>query len=367
MCTRRPFILERLSFIFASHHQSLPNKARNIRLTTIALQQTASWQEILSGTVREASELCRLLELDKSSLPDSHPLLKNFPVRVPGPYLSRIKKGCPDDPLLLQVFPDPREAHQVAGYSENPLQEDQANPLPGILHKYNGRALLLATGGCAIHCRYCFRRHFPYEDQLPGKDLWQHSLEYIRDDNSINEIILSGGDPLTLPDRYLAWFLDELSTFSHVRRIRIHTRLPIMIPERITAGLSQILANSRFRTIVVLHSNHAQEFDVSVDEACNRLQATGAVLLNQSVLLKGVNDSAETLVELSERLFSAGVLPYYLHVLDKVQGAAHFDLTEAQAIALVRQMQTRLPGYLVPRLVREVPGEGAKSSIDLNP
>ena len=333
-------------------------------MSQLAIQQQASWQEILSSTITDTTELCRLLELDLESLPSDHPLLQQFPLRVPTPYLGRIKKGEPFDPLLLQIFPAPTEALEHPGYTTDPLQESDANPQPGILHKYQGRALLLLTSSCAIHCRYCFRRHFPYEENLPGKAHWQESLAYLARDESISEIIFSGGDPLTLSDKYLAWFFEALAGIPHIRRIRIHTRLPIMIPQRITPALCRILANSRFQTILVLHSNHAQEFDFQVDEACRNLSQSGIVLLNQSVLLKGINDSCEALKDLSERLFSAGILPYYLHLLDRVNGAAHFDVTEEKGKALITQLQQCLSGYLVPKLVRENPGEGAKTPVN---
>jgi L-lysine 2,3-aminomutase len=333
-------------------------------LTQPALIQTtneSSWQEILAGTIQNTEELCRRLDLKQDALPADHPLLKNFPVRVPAPFLSRMEIGNPNDPLLLQVFPGAAEANSTPGFVNDPLEESSANPHPGILHKYKGRALLLVTSSCAIHCRYCFRRHFPYADNLPGRQHWRESLDYIANDTSLSEIIFSGGDPLTLPDAYLGWFIDQLSRFDHIKRIRLHTRLPIMIPQRITESLCELLANPRFQTILVLHSNHPGEFDVEVDEACQKLSQAGVCLLNQSVLLKGINDSSATLAALSERLFLAGVLPYYLHLLDRVIGAAHFEVSEKEASVLMKKLQATLPGYLVPKLVREIPGETAKT------
>ena len=327
---------------------------------TLALKQQSSWQELLAGALTDVPTLCRLLGIDSQALPAGHPLLANFPLRVPAPYLARIEPGNPQDPLLLQVFPAAAEALPAPGFSDQPLEEERANPAPGILHKYHGRALLLVTAGCAINCRYCFRRHFPYQDNLPGRQAWQDSLDYIKEDTGITEVIFSGGDPLTLPDRTLAWFLDALAAIDHVQRIRVHTRLPIMIPQRVTDELCRILANPRFRTILVLHSNHAREFDADVDAACARLKTAGLTLLNQSVLLRGVNDSVVALQALSERLFAAGILPYYLHLLDRVTGAAHFDVLEAQAQDLMAGLRGVLPGYLVPKLVREIPGAAAK-------
>jgi len=321
------------------------------------------WQDILANTVNDAGELARLLDLDLQALPADHPLLSGFPVRVPTPYLARIRRGDPADPLLRQVFPDLQEAIEHPGFGPDPLAEADCNPRPGILHKYHGRALLVATGSCAVHCRYCFRRHFPYADNVPGKAQWQASLAYIGQDESISEVILSGGDPLTLPDIYLDWFYTELAAFPHITRIRLHTRLPVMIPQRITDTLCNILANPRFQTILVLHSNHAQELDSEVNAACQRLAGAGVTLLNQSVLLKGINDDVAALAELSERLFQAGVLPYYLHLLDRVTGAAHFEVTAEDADRLMTQLRNRLSGYLVPTLVREEPGAGAKTPV----
>ncbi len=332
-------------------------------MSQLALHQQLSWQEILAATPIDSAELCNLLALKLDCLPAEHPLLKQFPLRVPAPYLRRIEKGNPADPLLLQIFPGTDEALLAPGFSADPVGESEANPRPGILHKYEGRALLLVTSSCAIHCRYCFRRHFPYEENNPGKEHWRESLAYLKQDSSISEVILSGGDPLTLPDKYLAWFMDELAEISHIRRIRIHTRLPIMIPQRVTPDLCKLLANPRFQTILVIHSNHAQEFDDEVDAACFALKKAGISLLNQSVLLKHINDSSEALVALSERLFKAGVLPYYLHLLDRVSGAAHFDVPEETGKALIKALQAQLPGYLVPKLVREIPGEEAKTPI----
>ena len=329
----------------------------------ITQNATLSWQEILANSVRDSTQLCHLLKIDKQMLPENHPLLRHFPVRVPQPFLDRIEKGNPDDPLLLQIFPAMDEATEVPGYIKDPLHEADSNPNPGILHKYEGRALLIATSSCAVHCRYCFRRHFPYSDNPRGKKGWEESLEYIRADDSIREIIFSGGDPLTLPDSYLGWFLDTLNTITHITRIRFHTRLPIMIPQRITQSLCDILAKSRFRTILVLHSNHASEMDDHVDEACPKLSSSGVILLNQTVLLKNINDNGKTLAALSERLFATGVMPYYLHLLDHVTGAAHFAVNEKDATSIHEELQSMLPGYLVPKLVREEHGKASKTVI----
>ncbi|MDC0598275.1 EF-P beta-lysylation protein EpmB [Gammaproteobacteria bacterium] len=332
-------------------------------LKTIPIQALPSWQESLSDLITDPQELLALLALDEKQTGLSLKALQDFPLRVPRPYLSRISPGNPADPLLLQVLPSQQEEHFFPGFSNDPLGESAVNPTPGLLHKYSGRSLLLTTSSCAIHCRYCFRRHFPYEDNRPGKNKWQESLDYIAQDSSVNEVILSGGDPLTLSDKHLAWFINELNTISHIKRLRIHTRLPIMIPHRVNDSLCQLLSKQRFQVVVVIHSNHAQEFDSHVDSACRRLKENGASLLNQSVLLKGVNDSCTALTELSERLFDAGVLPYYLHILDKVTGAGHFDVSIDRARQLIQEIQAQLPGYLVPRLVCENAGQTSKTLI----
>ena len=335
-------------------------------LKTIPLRPSLSWQEVLSDLVCDPEELFDLLQLTNIECGFSDQGMQDFPLRVPRPYLSRIKLGDPLDPLLLQVLPSHQENEFYPGLSTDPLGESAANPKPGLLHKYFGRALLLPTSSCAIHCRYCFRRHFPYNDNRPNKTQWQESLQYLAQDTSITEIILSGGDPLTLSDKHLAWLINSLADIPHIQRLRIHTRLPIMIPQRINESLCNLLSAQRLQTVLVLHSNHAQEFDDEVDAACLRLKNIGVTLLNQSVLLKGVNDSCEALANLSERLFQANVLPYYLHMPDAIEKTGHFNVTSADAIKLIQQIQARLPGYLVPRLVRETAGEASKTLVDLS-
>jgi L-lysine 2,3-aminomutase len=332
-------------------------------LRTIPVTHTFTWQETLSNLLTDPQELLNILKLDAEQTNLSLAALKDFPLRIPRPYLSRIKPGNPNDPLLLQVLPKLQESMGYPGFSTDPLSENNVNPKPGLLHKYQGRALLIPTSSCAIHCRYCFRRHFPYDNNRPSKNQWQDSLQYLADNNSISEVILSGGDPLTLSDRHLDWLVTELGAIPHLRRLRIHTRLPIMIPQRITSGLCELLSRQRLDTVVILHSNHAQEFDTEVDAACLRLKQSGASLLNQSVLLKNINDSSSTLITLSERLFQAGIIPYYLHLLDKVEGAGHFEVSEGKGLSLMQEIQKKLPGYLVPRLVREVSGQSSKTLI----
>jgi EF-P beta-lysylation protein EpmB len=274
-------------------------------------------------------------------------------------------RGNCRDPLLRQVLPIDDENRIQPGYSEDPLQESAAMPVPGLLHKYKGRVLLTVTGACAIHCRYCFRRHFPYSEANPAGDEWQQSLHYIRTNSDIQEVILSGGDPLSLPDDKLAKLVEHLQAIPHVRRLRIHTRTPVVLPDRIDDALLGWLSATPLNTIIVLHINHANEIDCAFNQAVKKLSRTGVSLLNQSVLLRGVNDSAGTLQELSERLFDTGILPYYLHQLDPVQGAAHFAVDDDSAIKIVNRLNNRLPGYLVPKLVREIAGRGSKTPVHL--
>lgn len=334
-------------------------------LRTVSLNPTPSWQEQLADLCTDPLELLALLQLDAADLDLSEAALRGFPLRVPRPYLARMRTGDPRDPLLLQVLPQAAELLETAGYSRDPLGEAAANQCSGLLHKYAGRALLITTQSCAIHCRYCFRRHFPYEDNRPGRAQWQQALRYLAEDPGITEVILSGGDPLACSNSYLQWLVAELAAIPHLRRIRLHSRLPIMLPDRIDAPLLDLLEASGRQLVMVLHANHANEFDAAVDAACARMRKAGIQLLNQSVLLKGINDEADTLVSLSERLFAAGVLPYYLHMLDRVQGAAHFDVPDARALALVQELQARLPGYLVPRLVREESGQPGKTPMTM--
>jgi EF-P beta-lysylation protein EpmB len=327
---------------------------------TIPLKPRLPWQEQLSDLVTDLQELLGLLQLDPAQLDLAPEALQDFPLRVPRPFLARMRRGDARDPLLLQVLPLGAELLQVPGYDPDPLQESAVNAAPGLLHKYHGRVLLITTQSCAIHCRYCFRRHFPYAENRPGRARWQQALDYIAADPSITEVILSGGDPLASSNSYLGWLLEALAQIPHLRRLRLHTRLPIMLPDRIDQGLLDLLQAWPGQCVVVLHANHANEFDAEVDAACARLRAAGAQLLNQSVLLQGINNDADSLCALSERLLAAGVLPYYLHQLDKVAGAAHFEVTDAEALQLVQSLRQRLPGYLVPQLVRETAGDASK-------
>jgi len=330
---------------------------------TAATWQSEAWQDALKDLIRTPEALFQALELDTALLPAALTAAQSFELRVPRAFVARMRKRDINDPLLRQVLPLGQEMLAEPGYSEDPLAEAASNPHPGLIHKYHGRVLLIVTGSCAINCRYCFRRHFPYADNRPGRADWQQALDYIRADNSIHEVIFSGGDPLNAPDSQLAWLVKQLEGIDHLTRLRIHTRLPIVIPSRITDDCLGWLTNNRFATSVVIHSNHANELDTEVGHALARLREAGVALLNQTVLLKGINDNTDTLVTLSERLFALGVLPYYLHLLDKVAGAAHFAIPLEQARALHQQLRHRLSGYLVPKLVQELPGQASKTPV----
>lgn len=321
--------------------------------------QPKAWQVALKNLIRDPQILLAQLNLDESFLPHAQRASQLFPLRVSESFVSRMRKSDPHDPLLRQVLPLAEEFDDVAGFSDDPLGERDKNPVPGLLHKFKGRVLLTVTSACPVHCRYCFRRAFPYGENNPGRAQWQQAFDYIAADNTIHEVILSGGDPLTLDDDYLNFFMQHLNTILHVKIVRIHTRMPIMIPERVTDELIQTLTSTRLKPVMVVHCNHAQEIDLSVGSALQKL-AKHMTVLNQGVLLRGVNDNADTLRLLSEKLFAYDVLPYYLHQLDPVTGAAHFFIPDETAINLHEQIAAQLPGYLVPRLVREVAGFPAK-------
>ena len=319
----------------------------------------SDWRALWREAVTDARELLALVGLDH--LADALPAGDaGFALRVPRGFVARMRHGDPRDPLLLQALPQLAEFDQVPGFAIDAVGDMAARSAQGVLHKYEGRALLIASGSCAINCRYCFRRHFPYGEEMAAAGQWRKALEHVRQDPSIGELILSGGDPLALATGKLEELGRGLAGIPHVTRLRIHTRLPVVLPERIDDAFVDWLAALPLQKVVVLHANHANEFDAQVDRACARLREAGATLLNQSVLLRGVNDDADALAALSERLFAAGVLPYYLHQLDRVQGAAHFEVDDERALALVEAVRHRLPGYLVPRLVREVGGEASK-------
>ena len=325
--------------------------------------QTPRWQNELAQAIRDPEVLLQRLQLDHLPLSERLRASEQFPLRVTESYLSRIQPGNPNDPLLLQVLPQAAETIKVAGYHANPVGDQEATVLPGLLHKYQGRCLLITTAACAVHCRYCFRRHFPYQESRLDNHALAQAIDYIASDNSIHEVILSGGDPLSLSDERLADIIQRLETVPHLKRLRIHTRQPVVLPSRITEQLINMLQASRLQQVMVLHFNHANEFSDEISIAMSRLAQSGATLLNQSVLLKGINDSHRTLHELSEQLFANRILPYYLHLLDKVAGAAHFNVTIEDAQQLVGAMRASLPGYLVPTLVQEQAGKPYKQPI----
>jgi EF-P beta-lysylation protein EpmB len=328
---------------------------------TTALQHTPAWQKALAQAIQDPRELLQLLQLESRLPVATDPAALHFPLRVPRGFAARMRVGDPLDPLLRQVLPLDAEGRPAAGFSADPLAEQAAMPVPGLLHKYRGRVLLTLTGACGVHCRYCFRRHFPYGDANPAPDQWEAALDYLRSQPDIHEVLLSGGDPLSLNDRRLAGLVRQLEAIPHLKRLRIHSRLPVVLPERVDDGLLAWLADSRLTRVLVIHANHAREIDASVAAALSALRGTGTQLLNQAVLLRGVNDSPEALADLSEALIAAGVQPYYLHLLDRVSGTAHFEVPEREALDLLRALQTRLPGYLVPRLAREEPGASSKT------
>jgi len=316
-----------------------------------------AWQRILADSLTTSNQLLSRLGLtDQVQSVDQSP---DFPVRVPEPFVTRMVPGDPHDPLLRQVLAVADERHAMPGFVKDPLDELEG-PMPGVLHKYRSRVLVIYRGGCAINCRYCFRRHFPYqENTLTARDI-DGLVSYLKAHPEVNEVILSGGDPLMADDQALSGLFVRLESVSSIHRLRIHTRLPIVIPERVTDLLCQAIATTALPVVMVLHSNHANEIDQSVMDAVSQLRAVCRSVLNQSVILKGINDSADALIALSERLFEAGIDPYYLNVLDRVSGAHHFDVSDLEVAALHQALLNALPGYLVPKLVREVPGIGHK-------
>jgi EF-P beta-lysylation protein EpmB len=325
--------------------------------------QATRWQALWRDAIRDPRELLCLLGLEAESAQVSEAAARAFPLRVPRGFAARMRRGDPDDPLLRQVLPRVEEERIAPGYGVDAVGDGPARAGRGILHKYQGRALLVATGSCAVHCRYCFRRHYPYGEDSAAADGWREAIDYVTTHPDVEELLLSGGDPLSLATAKLAELTDALRPVPHLRRLRIHTRLPVVLPERVDAELEGWLRASPWPVAIVLHANHAAELDAPVAAACARLRATGATLLNQAVLLRGVNDDAGVLADLSTRLFDCGVLPYYLHQLDRVQGAAHFEVDDSRALELHADLHRRLPGYLLPRLVREVAGDDGKRAL----
>lgn len=321
------------------------------------------WQRALADAITDPTELLQVLRLDTGLAGAARRAAALFPLRVPRGFVGRMKIGDVNDPLLRQVLPLNAELCKAPGFGADPVGDMASRAAPGVLHKYEGRALLITTGACAVHCRYCFRRDFPYAEESTTRSQWHRALQYLAQDSSIHEVILSGGDPLNLSDNRLIEISRDIEAIPHVRRLRIHTRQPIVLPERIDPEFCAWLSGVRLQKVIVLHTNHANEIDADVRNACHRLAECGATLLNQSVLLAGVNDDVATLVNLSESLIAAGVLPYYLHLLDRVQGSAHFEVEAARGVALIAAAAEQLPGYLVPKLVREIPGERSKTPV----
>ena len=344
--------------------------AASVSATSSEATTAPSWRRALKDAIRDPAELCRLLELPEALVPAAERAAEKFGLFVPRAFVQRMRRGDPNDPLLRQVLPLGEELVDVAGFTADPVGDGPAELVPGLLQKYESRALLITTGACAVHCRYCFRRHYPYDTAPKSLAAWEPALAAIEADPAIDEVILSGGDPWTLVDDLLAPLAARIAAVPHVRRLRIHTRLPIFVPERVCDSLLAWFSKAAFATsasrlapICVIHANHAAELDDSVAAALAKLQQAGVMLLNQTVLLRGVNDSVAALDSLSRRLVDVGVAPYYLHQLDRVAGAAHFEVPEAQGLKLVEALRVRLPGYAVPRYVREVPGAQSKTPL----
>ncbi|TNZ78567.1 EF-P beta-lysylation protein EpmB [Vibrio parahaemolyticus] len=324
-----------------------------------------NWLKQLANGISDPAKLLEILEIDPSPWQDGFAARKLFAQRVPQSFVDRMEKGNPKDPLLRQVLPLSDEFEVHAGYSNDPLDE-QDNAIPGLLHKYKNRVLMIVKGGCAVNCRYCFRRHFPYQENKSGKQAWSQCLEYMAEKPELNEVIFSGGDPLMAKDDEIHWLLEHIAQIPHIKRLRIHSRLPVVIPARITDELCQLLKASRLQIILVTHINHANEINDELRQAMKKLKEANVTLLNQGVLLRGVNDSIDALSQLSETLFDAGILPYYLHVLDKVQGAAHFMVDDERARQLMAGLLENVSGYLIPTLTREIGGRKSKTPLDLH-
>ncbi len=324
-----------------------------------------NWLKEMANAVSDPQKLLQQLDIEPSAWTSGFSARELFAQRVPQSFIDRMEKGNANDPLLRQVLPVSAEFDEVEGFSTDPLEE-QENDIPGLLHKYKNRVLMIVKGGCAINCRYCFRRHFPYADNKGGKNVWREAVTYLQTHPEIDEVILSGGDPLMAKDHELEWLIEAIESVPHIKRLRIHTRLPVVIPSRVTLALTHMLSRTRLNVVMVTHINHANEIDDSLKTAMALLKQAGVTLLNQGVLLRGVNDSIDALKNLSNALFDAGILPYYLHVLDKVKGAAHFLVNDDEAKVLMSGLIKEVSGYLVPRLTREIGGRDSKTPLDLH-
>lgn len=334
-----------------------------MQLSAMPLAAPVRWQQRWREAIRDPRELLRQLGLDPVALGVSDEAAGQFAVRVPQGFAARMRHGDRHDPLLRQVLPITDELKVVPGFSLDAVGDGAAKKATGVIQKYRGRALLVTTGSCAINCRYCFRRHFDYGAENAAREGWRDAVDAIAQDPDIDEVILSGGDPLSLATHKLVELTQALKQIPHLRRLRIHSRLPVVLPERVDDELVQWIASLPWPVAFVIHANHANEFDATVDAAMARLRAAGATLLNQAVLLRGVNDSIEALQALSERSFAAGVLPYYLYQVDRVEGVAHFEVADDTAKDLHAQLTARLSGYLVPKLVREISGDSSKRPV----
>lgn len=339
----------------------IPVSSSSVQLPTQKTSPDTSWQQLFSESLLTPEQLVQQLALPEALLTEIKQASELFQLRVPAPYLNRIKKGDINDPLLKQILPLGLEAVQTPGYVTDPLQEKDSNPIPGLVHKYKSRVLLITAGACAVNCRYCFRRHFEYQDNAISSSRLEEISDYLIQHPEINEVILSGGDPLATSDHRLQQIVNTLEAIPHIKRLRIHTRLPVVIPQRVTEHLVNFLAESHLKVVWVLHINHPQEIDDHVRQASLRLKSGNMLVLNQSVILKGINDDVATLTLLSETLFESDILPYYLHAFDPVTGAAHFNVTDREAIQLWQALQAELPGFLLPKLVREIPGRASKT------
>jgi len=334
-----------------------------ITKSATTLQCPNGWQAELANAIRDPAQLLEQLQLPGDLLDAATRAAQQFPLRVPLSFVQRMRVADPNDPLLRQVLPLDAELEDVPGYNRDPVGDLDAMASPGLIHKYHGRALLVTTGACAVHCRYCFRRHFPYPEHAPNPLHWQEMLGYLAGHEEISEIILSGGDPLSLSDKRIAELVTQFDAIPQLATLRIHTRLPVVLPNRISPALVATLSGTRLNVVMVLHINHPNELDASLKRAIGELRKLGIHCLNQAVLLRGVNDQAATLIDLSQHLFTAGVLPYYLHQLDPVAGAHHFAVPLAEGQRIMAEVRAQLPGYLVPRYAQELAGADAKRTI----
>jgi len=321
-----------------------------------------NWQQQLSNCIKSSDDLLKQSQTSGAATLFSEQASELFKLKIPANFLNKIK-ATESDPLLLQILPRHEETLEVEGFNRDPVGDMSAMATPGLIHKYRNRALFIVTGACAIHCRYCFRRHFPYSEAQINSENWEPAFQYLREHKEVTEIILSGGDPLIISDEKLTHLVSELEQIKHIKRLRIHSRIPSVLPERITGDLLELLQNSRFNVSLVTHINHPNEINQKNRAVFKMIQTSNIQLLNQSVLLADINNNPETLIDLSEKLYETGILPYYLHLLDPVQGAAHFYVKEADARVFLDEMTNSLPGYLVPKLVKEISGEQAKTRI----